>query len=284
MYSLEAKRVLLMGGGQNIGREIAFALARAGADVVVADINVKGAEQTARSVREMRSSARGLGIYCDVGDDASVTQTVEAARDFLGAIDVLVNNVGIIHLGNPEDFPIDEWLRMFNVNLMGGVRANALVLPEMIGRGEGYIVHTASFAGLFPYATNRIPYAASKAAVISMSETLAIYLRPLGVRVACLCPGPTMTTSTQGLTPWSEQVVHRGPGSDLVVLSQAEVADILIRGIEAEQTIIYTHEDGFKDTALRGANPNAYIEAKLAAFSAGDNGLPSRVSDKITRA
>ena len=69
---------------------------------------------------------------------------------------------------------------MFNINFFGVVRANAVVLPKMLQRGEGYIVNTASFAGLYPFATNRMPYAASKAALVSMSENMALYLKPKG--------------------------------------------------------------------------------------------------------
>ena len=146
-------------------------------------------------------------------------------------IDIHMNNAGIIHSGNPEDFPASEWERMFSVNFFGAVRANSVVLPKMIARGEGYIVNTASFAGLYPYATNRIPYAASKAALVSMSENLAVYLQPKGIRVSCLCPGPTMTTSTVGMKPWSENVIMRGPGRHLPVRSQEHAATVLADGM-----------------------------------------------------
>ena len=112
--------------------------------------------------------------------EGSVRDAVSEAERFLGVIDVHMNNAGIIHSGNPEDFPASEWERMFSVNFFGAVRANAVVLPKMLARGEGYIVNTASFAGLYPYATNRIPYAASKAALVSMSENMAISLLPRG--------------------------------------------------------------------------------------------------------
>jgi short-subunit dehydrogenase len=104
--------------------------------------------------------------------------------------DIVMNNVGAIMNGNPEDVPIGEWERIISLNLMSVVRSNAVWLPKLLARGRGHIVNTASFAGLFPYATSRMPYVVSKAGVIALSESLALYLHPQGIRVSCLCPGP----------------------------------------------------------------------------------------------
>ena len=211
MFTFENKNAFIIGAGRNIGRVIALEFARRGAKVAVADINKAGAEETAQFIIAAGGTATGIG--CDVTSEGSVRDAVSEAERFLGVIDVHMNNAGIIHSGNPEDFPASEWERMFSVNFFGAVRANAVVLPKMLARGEGYIVNTASFAGLYPYATNRIPYAASKAALVSMSENMAISLLPRGIQVSCLCPGPTMTTSTQGMKPWSDNVIMRGPAS-----------------------------------------------------------------------
>jgi NAD(P)-dependent dehydrogenase (short-subunit alcohol dehydrogenase family) len=266
--------VLIFGAGQNIGRAVALEFARRGARLVVADINLAGAEETARLIIAAGGSATGLG--CDVTSETEVAAAVAGAEALLGAIDVLMNNAGIIHSGNPEDFPAAEWERMFAVNLFGAVRANAVVLPKMLARGSGYIVNTASFAGLYPYATNRIPYAASKAALVSMSENLALYCEPLGVRVSCLCPGPTMTTSTIGMKPWSEHVTMRGPGSDLAVISQEQLAVLLADAMEAGQILIPTHQRGWETIREHAAGQDAFVRAKAAEFAAGKSGLPGR--------
>jgi NAD(P)-dependent dehydrogenase (short-subunit alcohol dehydrogenase family) len=275
VFSFQNKNALIMGAGHNIGRAIALEFARRGARVAVADIDKAGAEETA----DLISAAGGeaTGIQCDVTNEESVAAAIAAAESFLGAIDVHMNNAGILHSANPEDFPIAEWQRMFNVNLFGGVRANAIMMPKMIARGQGYIVNTASFAGLYPYATNRVPYAASKAAIISMSENLAIHLIPLGIRVSCLCPGPTMTTMATGMKTMSDNVVMRGPGKDLAVKSQEEVAGILADGMEAERIIIPTHELGWETIKQRAASPDAFINAKIEEYARGGSGLPARV-------
>ncbi len=274
MFSFKGKNAFIIGAGQNIGREIALEFARRGARVVIADINQAGADETAQLIKTAGGEA--IGVVCNVTSEDSVRDAVHAAEQFLGNIDIHMNNAGIIHSGNPEDFPATEWERMFSVNFFGAVRANAVVLPKMLARGQGYIVNTASFAGLYPYATNRIPYAASKAALISMSENLAISLLPRGVRVSCLCPGPTMTTSIIGMKPWSENVEMRGPGNTLGVKSQEEVARILADGMCAERIIIPTHEEGYETVRRRGDSPDIFIQSKINEFANGNSGLPGR--------
>ena len=92
--------------------------------------------------------------------------------------------------GHPEDIPLAEWQRIMDLNYFAAVRGCQHFLPKFLARGSGHLVNTASFAGLYPYAASRVPYAASKAAIISMSQNLAVYLEPQGVRVSCLIPGP----------------------------------------------------------------------------------------------
>lgn len=88
----------------------------------------------------------------------------------------------------PEDIPVAEWERILSLNLMSVVRSNAVFLPKMIARGSGYIVNTASFAGLYPFAASRMPYVAAKAGVVALSESMALYLQPKGIRVSCGFP------------------------------------------------------------------------------------------------
>jgi NAD(P)-dependent dehydrogenase (short-subunit alcohol dehydrogenase family) len=274
MFTFENKKAFIIGAGRNIGRVIALEFARRGAKVAVADINRSGAEETAQLIVAAGGEATGIG--CDVASEGSVRDAVSEAERLLGVVDIHMNNAGIIHSGNPEDIPVSEWERMFSVNFFGAVRANALVLPKMIARGDGYIVNTASFAGLYPYAANRIPYAASKAALVSMSENLALYLRPKGVRVSCLCPGHTMTTSTQGMKPWSENVIMRGPGSNLEVRSQEHAAKVLADGMCAGRIIIPTHEAGWDIMQRHAASPDDFVQQKVEEFARGVSGLPAR--------
>lgn len=273
------KTALIIGGGRNIGRAIVREFAGRGAHVAVADLDLAGAQEGADEARALGVPAAAFA--CDVSDAESVRAAVDAAEEALGPIDILVNNAGILSGGNPEDIPLAAWQKMMDINFFGMVRANEVVLPRMLARGTGHIVNTASFAGLYPFASSRIHYAASKAAVVSMSENLALYCLPLGVRVSCLCPGPVMTTSVQGMTHYSKDYAMRAPGSHLWVKSQAETACILADGMAAGKIIMPTHEELWETLVQRAASPDAFIHAKNAEFAAGDSGRPSLPADML---
>ena len=277
MSAFAGKTALIIGAGQNIGRRIAQEWARRGARVAVADLD--GATETAEIIRA--SGGDSIGFACDVTDEESVIETINAAEAAFGPLDIHMNNAGILSGGNPEDIPMSEWQRMFDVNLFGMVRANNVIVPRMMARGSGHIVNTASFAGLYPFACSRVHYAASKAAVVSMSENLALYLMPHGVKVSCLCPGPVMTTSVGAMKHFSENYTMRAPGSHLFIKSQQETANVLSDGMEAGQIIIPTHAEAWDTLKERTADPDAFIASKNAEYLAGDPGKPGITQDVI---
>jgi NAD(P)-dependent dehydrogenase (short-subunit alcohol dehydrogenase family) len=146
----------------------------------------------------------------------------------------------------------------------------------MIRRGRGHIVNTASFAGLYPYGANRMPYVAAKAAVIALSESLALYLHPMGIRVSCLCPGPVATRVMDGMKTWSENVAFRGPGSQYRVKTTQEVAAILADGMRDGRVMIPTDEKVWDVIKHHAAAPDTFIDEKIAEFARGDRGMPQR--------
>ena len=279
MSTFSGKTALIIGAGQNIGRRVAQEWARRGSRVAVADIDQAGAEETSEILR--KAGAESVGLHCNVTDDASVLACIDAAEAALGPLDIHMNNAGILSGGNPEDIPITEWQRMFDVNLFGMVRANNVVVPRMMARGSGHIVNTASFAGFYPFAASRVHYAACKAGVLSMSENLALYLMPLGVKVSCLIPGPVMTTSIAGMKEFSENYTMRAPGSHLWVKSQQETARILSDGMEAGRILIPTHDEGWETILERAADPDAFLARKNAEYLSGDPGKPGITQDVI---
>lgn len=274
-----SRHALVIGGGRNIGRAIALEIAMRGARVSVADIDFEGAQETAELVRERGGQA--IGSACDVASEASIRAAGDMAEEAFGAVDLLFNNAGILSGGNPEDIPLAAWQRTMDVNVLGMVRAIGIFLPAMLARGSGHIVNTASFAGLYPYAASRLHYAASKAAVLSMSENLALYCLPKGVGVHCLCPGPVMTTSNRGMENFSDNYVMHGPGSELAIKSQAETARILAEGIAAGRIVILTHEEGWETIARHAAAPDEFLRARIAEFDAGDHGRPRPTPDQL---
>jgi NAD(P)-dependent dehydrogenase (short-subunit alcohol dehydrogenase family) len=269
----DGKTAIIYGAAKGIGRSVALECARRGARVAIADIDKSGADETAAAITA--SGGKAVGLRCDVTSDLSVREAAVSAEIALGDIDIVMNNVGGILHGNPEDIPIGEWERILSLNLLSVVRSNAVFLPKMIARGSGYIVNTASFAGLYPFATTRMPYVAAKAAVVALSESMAVYLRPKGIRVSCLCPGPVMTGVMEGMKTWSANVVMRGPGSSLKIKTVEEVAAILADGMRDGRVIIPTHDEVWETLQRRAADPDAFIQTKIDEFARGDHGRPS---------
>jgi NAD(P)-dependent dehydrogenase (short-subunit alcohol dehydrogenase family) len=265
--------VLILGGAKGIGQALAVELARQGARLSVADIDLLSARATADAISEKGGVAQGLAV--DVLSAASIAEAVDVAEDSFGPIDMLVNNVGAIINGHPEDMPLSEWYRIDELNARAVTRGVCAVLPAMLARGSGHIVNTASFAGAYPYAATRIPYAASKAAVISLSQNLALHCEPQGVRVSCLIPGPVRTGIAASMRNWTPDATMRGPGSQLRLLSPEEAAERFVAGM-AEGRILIASDDALWDI-LRdwAADPDAFIRARIKAFSRGEGGLPT---------
>src|SRR5437867_3323592 len=136
------------------------------------------------------TGAGGIAVSqpCDVARTADFVAARDRMLDEFGAVDVVVNNVGVMAAGRPEVIPVDEWERVLDVNVLGVVRSNEVFLPLLVEQRRGHLVNTASATGILNYSYDRGPYAASKAAVVMLSEGLFLYLRPYGVGVSCLCP------------------------------------------------------------------------------------------------
>ncbi|MDB5973091.1 MAG: Short-chain dehydrogenase [Hydrocarboniphaga sp.] len=268
----DGKAALIYGAAKGIGRAVALEFARRGARLGIADIDKAGADETAALI--IAAGGQAIGLRCDVTSELSVREAAVAAEVALGEIDIVMNNVGGILNGNPEDIPVAEWERILSLNLMSAVRGNAVFLPKMIARGNGHIVNTASFAGLYPFAASRVPYVAAKAAVVAMSESLALYLHPKGIRVSCLCPGPVMTGVMDSMKTWSANTVLRGPGSHLEIKTVDQVATTLADGMRDGRIIIPTDESVWETLRQHAASPDAFIQQKIEAFEAGDDGRP----------
>jgi len=270
----ENKRALIYGAARGIGRAVALEFARRGAQVAVADIDLAGAEETAADI--VKAGGKAAGLSCDVTSDESVRAAALEAERRIGEIDIVMNNVGVILSGNPEDIPMAEWQRVLSLNLFSAIRSNEVFLPKMIARGSGYIVNTASFAGLYPYATNRMPYVAAKAAVVALSESLALYLLPKGIRVSCLCPGPVITRVMEGMKTWSANASMAGPGSQYKPITAEDAAMILADGMRDGRIIIPTDEKVWEVVRRHAESPDQFIHAKIEEFARGEWGRPGR--------
>jgi NAD(P)-dependent dehydrogenase (short-subunit alcohol dehydrogenase family) len=144
---------------------------------------------------------------------ANLEAARDVALDHFGRVDLVMNNVGVLAVGKVEDIPLEAWQRIIDINLLGIVRSNLVFLPLLIEQGSGHLVNTASTAGLLPYGFDRLPYTATKHAVVGLSEALALYLRPQGIGVSCLCPAGVATNIVEQITFYGDPpaAVRRSP-------------------------------------------------------------------------
>jgi NAD(P)-dependent dehydrogenase (short-subunit alcohol dehydrogenase family) len=267
------KSALIFGGGKGIGRAVAVELARRGSNVTVADVDEAAATEVATDI--IQSGGQAFATYCDVLNQSSIEVAAHFAQDNLGLPDFIINNVGAMLNGHPEDIPFSEWQRMIDLNYFSTVRSMQVFLPEFMQRGHGHIVNTASFAGLYPYAVSRLPYAAAKGAIIAMTQSLALYLEPKGIRVSCFIPGPVMTGIMDSMTSWTPNCTVIGPGADLKINDVATSAAILADGMSNRKIMIATDENVWPILAEWARSPDDFLRAKMDAFDRGDYGRPS---------
>jgi NAD(P)-dependent dehydrogenase (short-subunit alcohol dehydrogenase family) len=264
---------LIFGGAKGIGRCVSLEWARRGARLAIADIDEGAAKATASEIEA--AGGKAVGLSANVMSEDSIAAAAAAAEAALGEIGILMNNVGGMLNGHPEDIPLAEWQRIMELNFFAAVRGVKQFLPKFLARGSGHIVNTASFAGLYPYAASRVPYASAKAAVISMSENLAVYCEPRGIRVSCLMPGPVMTGVMESMTSWTDDCPLRGPGTETTLLLPEEVARVLSDGIRDGKILIPSDPVGFEIVKRWAADPDGFIRGKIAEFASGDRGNPA---------
>lgn len=186
MIDLQQRTALVTGGGRGIGRGIVLALARAGADIVIADVDLENAERTAGEVAELDRQA--LVVRTDVTDSASAAGAVTQTLERFGKLDILVNNAGVVQDGVGPATSEEDWNRCFDVNLKGiWIMSNATI-PHFRERQAGKIVNIASIAGRHGGA-GLAAYSASKAGAISLTQSLAASLGGSNINVNAICPG-----------------------------------------------------------------------------------------------
>jgi NAD(P)-dependent dehydrogenase (short-subunit alcohol dehydrogenase family) len=257
-FELDGAAAVVTGGGSGIGRAIARELAARGARVLVTDVDDQRAATVATEIRDAGGIAAAQRLDVAQADDF-VAARDRALADF-GSVDVVVNNVGVMAAGLPEVIPVEEWQRVLDVNVLGVVRSNEVFLPLLIDQGRGHVVNTASATGILNYSYDRGPYAASKAAVVMISEGLFLYLRQHGVGVSCLCPAGVVTNIVEQIRFFGEQVPLRAP--DFPVVEAHVAGERVADAIERRQFLVLTADEARDDLRRKGDDRDAYLLAQ----------------------
>jgi len=220
-HELAGLRVLVTGGASGIGHAVAAAALARGARVAVLDLDPATAPDGA------------LGVAGDVTDDVSVNAAVERAAATLEGLDVLVNNAGIGAQGNVEANPLDEWHRVFDVNVLGVVRVTRAALPHLRTSPYAAVVNMCSIAATAGL-PDRALYSASKGAVLSLTLAMAADHLHEGIRVNCVNPGTTDT-------PWIDRLLDRAsdPAAERAALEARQPSGRLVRPQEVAAAVLH---------------------------------------------
>jgi NAD(P)-dependent dehydrogenase (short-subunit alcohol dehydrogenase family) len=236
---LKQQRVLVTGAGSGIGQACALAFARRGARLVISDIHGVALQKTRMAVCALGVECEA--VVCNVSDEVEV----QAFADSIGAVDVLVNNAGIAYLGSFMDTPLAAWRRVTDINVMGVVHMCRAFLPGMKVSGRAAaIVNIASTAGFAP-APTMAAYAASKHAVVGLSEVLAMELAGTPVTVTIVAPGVIATNifnARGNISPavTESQLQRLQAYYDAHGAAPDEVADDIVRAVERGRAVLET--------------------------------------------
>jgi NAD(P)-dependent dehydrogenase (short-subunit alcohol dehydrogenase family) len=247
---LSGRHVVVTGAAGGIGSALVRRFAEEGARaVVVADRDLAKAQAVAEEIG-------ALAVEFDARQESGVKALIEQASAANGPIDIFFSNAGVPGgLGGPIETSDETFDEAWRVNVMAHVWASRALLPEMLERGEGYLINTASAAGLLTQVSS-VGYSITKHAAVALAEWLAIEYGDAGIRISCLCP--------QGVrTPMLEMAMDEPAGAAALraggVIEPEQVADAVIAAIADERLLILPHEEVAKFMALKGSDPPRWI-------------------------
>jgi 2-keto-3-deoxy-L-fuconate dehydrogenase len=197
MFRLDGKRALITGAGSGIGEAIARLFAAQGAQIIVADVQMDAAEQVTASIVKQGGSASTLAL--DVADETQVSAAFDRVANQYGRLDIVVNNAGVSHVGNILETSLEDWNRVLGVNAGGVFLCAREAVRRMLHQEPkgGVIINLSSVAAMIGL-ERRLPYSASKGAVLSLTRSIAIDFVGEGIRCNAICPGTVHTPFVEG--------------------------------------------------------------------------------------
>jgi NAD(P)-dependent dehydrogenase (short-subunit alcohol dehydrogenase family) len=227
---IKDKIIVVTGGANGIGRALCRRFARGGArGVVVADTDAAGAARVAEEIG-------GLSVETDVSREADIIRLVDEVTTKFGHIDLFCSNAGIGGMPGGAEVPDEAWRHIWGINVMAHIYAARAVLPGMLARGDGYLLQTASAAGLLTQ-VGSAPYSVTKHAAVAFAEWLSITYGDAGIKVSCLCPQGVRTRMLLGEDGKGENFLVEG------ALEPDEVAEIVVEGLADERFLILPHQE-----------------------------------------
>jgi NAD(P)-dependent dehydrogenase (short-subunit alcohol dehydrogenase family) len=260
-FDLDGAVAALTGAGSGIGRAMARALAARGVRVAVSDLDLARAETTAAEA--VAAGGEAIAVRVDVAREDDLDALRDRCVDHFGRVDIVVNNVGVLAMGPPETLPVDAWQRVLDLNVLSIARSNRAFLPRLLAEGRGHVVNTASASGLLAYGFDRLPYVASKHAVVGVSEAMALYLGPKGIGVTCVCPSGVATNIVEQITVYGQTATTpRAPNHPIV---EPELVGELVADAVVDGTfLVVTAPEIRAELVERAADVEAYVQRMIA--------------------
>jgi NAD(P)-dependent dehydrogenase (short-subunit alcohol dehydrogenase family) len=204
---LGGKVAVVTGGGSGVGRAVAKAMAKQGANIVVSDFDEPRMDRTVDEILKLGTCEAAIALSTDVRNDSSVRSLARDSIKAMGRVDILVNAAGVLLQGKLERISTKDWSWMLETNLLGAVRTSMAFLPHMTERGSGHIVNAVSYGGLLPGDPMTIPYDTGHSALAVFTQSLAQQTRSSGVFVSLFCPGSRsprigQNTRSRGMGRW----------------------------------------------------------------------------------
>lgn len=207
LFNLEGKVALLTGASRGMGKQMAAALAKHGATVVISARKQESLEEAAAEINAACGATRAHAVAANAGRPEELKQLVDRAHALAGPIDILIGNAGVnVHYGPISEIPDEAYEKIMQTNVQANLWLARLVVPDMVARGSGSMVFTSSVGALKPSPTLGL-YGVSKLALIGLVRNLALEYGPHGVRANAICPGVVKTDFARALwdTPEGEE-------------------------------------------------------------------------------
>ena len=240
---IKDKRVVVTGAASGIGKALCEAFKSADAkSIVCVDMNIEGASETANDID-------GLAIQANVGKEEDIINVIKESNDYSGGVDIFCSNAGIGGVHGFFEVKTSDWQNIWEVNVQSHIFAAKHVLPQMLDRGEGYLMNTASAAGLLTQ-IGSAGYSVTKAAAVSFAEWIKITYGSKGIGVSCLCPQAVRTAMTaQGAGV---------AGVDGMIEADVAAEDV-IDAIEKERFLVTPHAEVLEYVSRKGNDRDRWI-------------------------